>query len=70
VSRIQIWSESGRQLFPGAEECQEPVGTEEWPLGLWLHGGEGDRKRWLLGGMIKGKIKKKMIKEKILIINK
>lgn len=26
-------------------------------LGLWLCGREGERQRWLLGGMIKGKNK-------------
>lgn len=68
VSRIQIWSEFGGKALPGAEECQDSVGTREWLSGLWLHGGD-DRKRWLVSGLIKGG-KKEMIKEKALIINK
>lgn len=68
VSRIQIWSEFGGKALPGAEECQDSVGTGEQLSGLWLHGGD-DRKRWLVSGLIKGQGKRDD-KAKSLITNK
>lgn len=65
VSRIQICSESGSQLFQELRNARSPWGLVG-ALALWQR---GEQKKMAAGWDDQGG-KKKMIKEKILIINK